>query len=504
MTRPPIVWPNVTREPARRVDRTAPAIREPEPGQLREGREELALEPREGGRSLVVARPDPVARRGRSRRSRPTGSGRRRSAGSSGTGCWCRSSPDGRPSRSPRAARAGAGRTPGRSRRRARTGPAGVDTSPSRPRSRRRRGRPRPSRRLSPSVDGVGPGDRAGQLDSGRTSGRAGGPRPNGSSRSADQADRPDPDAARDPFETDHPGALVDASRRARSRPVPGRDRAWPGRAGPRRPGRPGRRPARAASGPRPGPRRDRGRRAPRRGRSPRRPSRAAPATPVGLVGDGGGRRSPRDRSRSRGDELKAMSSCEVLPAEPLEQVDLVREVALAVGPSVDQARLAEAAVAAARPEPDEGRLDDDDPQGRVGLGQPDRRPQAGEPGPDDRHVGSRGAAQRRTRVRAPAVQPEADVIDGRSCHRLASVVGSRTTPSSVLVGIGTVRRRISQPHGTESTDIELTTHEAVCQDVGRRVPHRATVPPGVPPTGRTSHPTAPGRRARCRVRPSE
>src|SRR4029077_5166699 len=83
---------------------------------------------------------------------------------------------------------------------------------------------------------------------------------------------------------------------------------------------------------------------------------------PVRLVGDGqhaGLLEIAVDRvGPGEGQQL-----LEVRPAEPFELVDLVGEVALAVGPSVDEARLAEATVPTARPEPDEGGLDDDDPQ---------------------------------------------------------------------------------------------------------------------------------------------
>ena len=81
-----------------------------------------------------------------------------------------------------------------------------------------------------------------------------------------------------------------------------------------------------------------------------------------------------------------------------LEQRELVGEVADAVGQAVGQAGLAEAAVAAARPEPDGLLLEDDHPQGRVGVGQRDGGPEPGEAGPDDRDVRVEVAPQRRSR----------------------------------------------------------------------------------------------------------
>ena len=99
----------------------------------------------------------------------------------------------------------------------------------------------------------------------------------------------------------------------------------------------------------------------------------------------------------------------EVVDALVLEPLQLVGEVADAVGQAVGQARLAEAAVATARPERHGLRLEDDDAQGRVRVGQGDRRPQAGEAAADDGdidveplpgvqrridHAGRRGLAQ--------------------------------------------------------------------------------------------------------------
>ena len=66
------------REPRGRVDRAAPAVREAQALQLREGAEELRLELLERGRPPVELRADPAARSSGWRRSRPTGSGRRR------------------------------------------------------------------------------------------------------------------------------------------------------------------------------------------------------------------------------------------------------------------------------------------------------------------------------------------------------------------------------------------------------------------------------------------
>ena len=85
----------------------------------------------------------------------------------------------------------------------------------------------------------------------------------------------------------------------------------------------------------------------------------------------------------------------EVVDALALEALQLVGEVPDAVGEAVGQARLAEAAVAAGRPERDGLRLQDDDPQRRVRVGQRDRRPEAREPGADDRDVDGRGRSPR-------------------------------------------------------------------------------------------------------------
>ena len=70
------------------------------------------------------------------------------------------------------------------------------------------------------------------------------------------------------------------------------------------------------------------------------------------------------------------------------------------------------ATVAAARPEPGRLGLHDGDPQGRLGTGEVQRRPQAGEAGTDDRHIGLAVAGQRGPRgpvVRCGLV-PEAQV----------------------------------------------------------------------------------------------
>ena len=77
----------------------------------------------------------------------------------------------------------------------------------------------------------------------------------------------------------------------------------------------------------------------------------------------------------------------EVVDALLLEALELVREVADAVGQAVGQARLAEATVPADRAVADGLRLEDRDPQARVRVGQRERGPQAGEPATDDRDV---------------------------------------------------------------------------------------------------------------------
>ena len=84
---------------------------------------------------------------------------------------------------------------------------------------------------------------------------------------------------------------------------------------------------------------------------------------------------------------VNAISACEVLDPFLLQPRQLVGEVLDPVGQAVGQARLAEAAVAAARPERHGLRLQHRDAQGRVRVGQGDRRPQAGEPRADDRDV---------------------------------------------------------------------------------------------------------------------
>ena len=89
---------------------------------------------------------------------------------------------------------------------------------------------------------------------------------------------------------------------------------------------------------------------------------------------------------------VNAMRPAQVVDALALEALELVGEVADPVGQAVGQARLAEAAVPAAGAERDGLRLEDHDAQRRVGVGQRDRGPQAGEPGPDDRDVGRRAA----------------------------------------------------------------------------------------------------------------
>ena len=73
-------------EPRARVDRTRPAMREPQALELREHREEVARELLERLGAVLVLRRGRARRSGTRRRSRRTGCGRRGSAGSSGTG----------------------------------------------------------------------------------------------------------------------------------------------------------------------------------------------------------------------------------------------------------------------------------------------------------------------------------------------------------------------------------------------------------------------------------
>ena len=79
-----------------------------------------------------------------------------------------------------------------------------------------------------------------------------------------------------------------------------------------------------------------------------------------------------------------------------LEHVDLAREVEQPVAEAMGQRGGAEAPVPSAGAPSDPFGLEHDDPQRRIGVEQLDRRPQAGEPGADDRHVGDLAAGQRR------------------------------------------------------------------------------------------------------------
>ena len=87
-------------EPAAGVDRAAPAVAEADPVELRERGEEVGGERREARLALLEIGPDRPRRSCRSRRSRPRGSGRRPSAGSSGSDWRCRRRPAGSPTRS--------------------------------------------------------------------------------------------------------------------------------------------------------------------------------------------------------------------------------------------------------------------------------------------------------------------------------------------------------------------------------------------------------------------
>ena len=86
-TRPCVASAVERAEPRGRVDRAGPPVAEPEPVELRERREEVLGEEAVGLRARSSCSPAPDGRSGRPRRSRPTGCGGRRSAGSSGTGC---------------------------------------------------------------------------------------------------------------------------------------------------------------------------------------------------------------------------------------------------------------------------------------------------------------------------------------------------------------------------------------------------------------------------------
>ena len=107
---------------------------------------------------------------------------------------------------------------------------------------------------------------------------------------------------------------------------------------------------------------------------------------------------------------VKAIRLAQVGDALALEPLELVREVADAVGQAVGQRRLAEAAVPAARPERDGLRLEDDDPQRGIRVGQRERRPQAGEARPDDDDVARRRLRPAARSIgRGDAAQPVAD-----------------------------------------------------------------------------------------------
>ena len=89
----------------------------------------------------------------------------------------------------------------------------------------------------------------------------------------------------------------------------------------------------------------------------------------------------------------------EVLDALALEDVDLVRVVAQRIGKPVGQRGGAEPAVPPARAPADPVRLEHDHAQRWLRVEQPDRRPQAGEAGADDRdirgHAAPHGRADR-------------------------------------------------------------------------------------------------------------
>ena len=121
---------------------------------------------------------------------------------------------------------------------------------------------------------------------------------------------------------------------------------------------------------------------------------------------------------------------------------------------------------------------------------------------------GRRGSA---ARIRSTVARSPARIASNRRCRRSSPAIratdhrsGRRRLPASdrrfaaSWIAAATADIAAKAP---VSTDIELTASEALCQDGGRRVPYRATVPPGVPSTGRTSHPVEPGRRARPPVR---
>lgn len=103
----------------------------------------------------------------------------------------------------------------------------------------------------------------------------------------------------------------------------------------------------------------------------------------------------------------------EVVAALPLEALELVREMADAVGEPVGQACLAEPAVAPRRTERHGLRLQHDHAQGRVRIGQGDRGPQAREPSPDDDDIRGQPGPGRERRIRGPGriglAQPVAD-----------------------------------------------------------------------------------------------
>ena len=196
-----------------------------------------------------------------------------------------------------------------------------------------------------------------------------------------------DRDAAGPPLEAGDARALVDRHAALARDPRQAAARASPGRGGRRaRAAGTGRR-ARAGSGPRPGRPRGPGTRAARRARRPRRPR---PGTPrPGAAGRRATRVPVSSRSQSMPcSRVNAIRAREVRDALVLQarrsssgkwRIPLARPWVRLASQKPPLRPLA--------PKADGLRLEDDDPQRRVGVGQRDRRPQPGEPAADDRDV---------------------------------------------------------------------------------------------------------------------
>ena len=124
----------------------------------------------------------------------------------------------------------------------------------------------------------------------------------------------------------------------------------------------------------------------------------------------------------------------EVLPAEPFERVELVREPVKAVGFAVGQAAGTEAAVAAGRGPADGRRFDQDDVAAGIGLLGLQCGPQTGITAADDDQIGVDRTDQRGQRRRCRwVVEPE---HGGFPRPTRASPVASRSVRSHVPAGV--------------------------------------------------------------------